>query len=319
MDYTKIVSRAWDIVKTNRYLWWLGILAGFGGSSAGMRWYNFGGSHSRTTPPNSPGLDQSMRAFQDMVAANAPILVWVGILLVIFIFCALYISYAAQAGLILSADAIEHKKKSHTFREAYRSGRPFAWRLFGMHVLLNLAMLGVFFILVSLAFILLLVAAGPGNLSGLDVAFGLLGIILFVIVVVVMVFLVSLVLELGKRALVLNDSTITDAIIKAKELLYYEFTSAFFASLVNSIVVMLAAIMFMIALLVSVGLLVAIGLMFFAFSTMLGLAYCLVASLAVVAALFTIGGLLCAYQSVYWTLSYEAIAYLAHHKKKSKE
>lgn len=170
MDYGKIVSRAWNITWTNKYLWLLGFLIALGGGAGNGANFNFssgqqsGGSRANLTNP------EGMEAFfRDFYQQNETLITTLGVTLIIF-FCGLmlfsvvmwFIRFVAEAGLIQTTVDIENGQVS-TFSKAMSAGRPFLFPLFITKLILySPLILIVGFTLLSLV----AVSLGAGSEAG---------------------------------------------------------------------------------------------------------------------------------------------------------
>jgi hypothetical protein len=127
MDYGRILSRAWEIIWENKFLWVLGFLVALGSSGGGGSFQtNFNSGGSGTSPQMQNLLDQ-----------YGVLLAGLGCLLVIIALIFWLVRMVAEAGLISSVERIEEGGKL-TLGEAFGSGRPFLGRMVGLNLLLHL-------------------------------------------------------------------------------------------------------------------------------------------------------------------------------------
>ena len=135
MDYSKLLSRAWNIVWEHKFLILLGVLvtlSGVGGGSgvsSGADFEREYGDFSLTPPPGMP--DWEITALPALTVAA--VILFVGLALVIGI--ALWVvSTIARGGLIAGASAIDSGASS-SFAQAWSAGWQKGWRLLGIGVL----------------------------------------------------------------------------------------------------------------------------------------------------------------------------------------
>lgn len=135
MNYSSLLSRAWNIVWEHKFLILLGVLvtlSGVGGgsgasSSADFEWQY--GDFPLTLPPEMP--DWETTALPALTVAA--IILFVGLALVIGV--ALWVvSTIARGGLIAGASAIDSVASS-SFAQAWSAGWQKGWRLLGIGIL----------------------------------------------------------------------------------------------------------------------------------------------------------------------------------------
>jgi len=135
VDYSKLLSRAWNIVWEQKFLILLGVLvtlSGVGGGSGVSSGTDFEweyGDFSLTPPPGMP--DWEITALPALTVAAVILLV--GLALVVGI--ALWVvSTIARGGLIAGASTIDSGAPS-SFAQAFRAGWQKGWRLLGIGIL----------------------------------------------------------------------------------------------------------------------------------------------------------------------------------------
>lgn len=140
LPYKKLLKQAWQIVKTNRFLWLFGLFLFWGNI------FNFIFSQSNdANQPVSPNVQDLTDWFNNHIGI-ALLLFFVMILFLVIMFV---LNYRAKAGLILSVKAIVNKQPTG-FKKELIAGKKYFWRLVGISLLLILAM-----------FLLGLVLGGP--------------------------------------------------------------------------------------------------------------------------------------------------------------
>lgn len=212
MDYGKLLSRSWQIVWNNKFMFVLGFLAALGGSggggSGGGSSYNTGGTSS----------DVALEQMQQFFEQYAPLLIGLlcfGLLLGLVLWL---VRLVAEASMISAAARIDAGEKM-TFSTAFAAGTAKLGRMVG----LGLVMFGPFavFALVGLAtFFGALLSAGVFETAG-DVApetvFGSMGAIglLFACLGCLAVpfgILVSIIYPFAQRGAVLQDLGVVESI-----------------------------------------------------------------------------------------------------------
>lgn len=348
MDYVAILKRTWEIVKTRRWLWGLGILAAATEGSGGFNFNgNFAGDALKMSPSPSPSVSPSLidgaqqahaastvsRVLGESVDRKAELIQmfmnagdWISQHWYIFVIFGLvaialwlicfYISYAANAGLILSAQAIEDDHKNLGFGKAFHAGRKYAWPLFGLNVLISLLVL-VATAVGFLAFVApLLFGIFNHNVTVIIAAgfWAFIGLIIFIILIVYL----NLVRGLAARALVLEDLGITQALARGGKLFRRHKGHTLISWLVSIGVGIVYGfvVMLVLAVIVAVGAILGIGLSTIgtnaAFVT--GLSIAGLVGLIIIIGLIILSGAYVSYYSVYWTLIYRALVHLDTHK-----
>lgn len=336
MDYGQLISRAWYYTKRYRFLWWLGLLAMFTeGGSFGSNFGNLGNLPSSSTPNNTPTPvpNTSTTSFIQRIPrvlgtsttdplANAfdyihqfIILNWVFLLIIFFlsiivVFGVLYISYSAKAGLILSVDTLEKSEQPLGFRPAYRAGRHFAWRLFGLNMLIGLIIFLMLLVFAAPTLILLTINQSTITVI-IAVLIGLIALIAFVIGIIYF----SLVVKLAERILVLHDSRIVKSLEDGRVLFRHQRSHVLITWLIPMALAIAAGLVILLGLLIVGAILFGIGLAVYVVANSVGaIIYGIIAGLALIAALLVTQGAFTAFVSAYWTLSYRAMEYLTNHQ-----
>ena len=165
MDFGQILSRGWNIVWQNKWMWLLGLLAALSGAANGGR------SNALNTRFSNPqelqeflGMDSSQWEAALERNLNQFIGVAVGLVsLLVLIGIALWLlSHAARAGMIKAAVALD-KGQAMTWREALGGG----WRYVLRLVLMNLALAAPIVVLVVAVAVVLGGAFGAAFAGGL--------------------------------------------------------------------------------------------------------------------------------------------------------
>ena len=218
MDYGNLLSRAWNIVWNNKFMFVLGFLAALGGGGNG----GSAGSNFRVGPRGVPS-DFSAEV-ERFFAQFGPLflgLACLGLLLVVVFWL---IRLAAQGGLISAAARIDAGEKV-TFGQAFSAGTSKLGRLIGI----NLLLYGPLLVVGIGAAILFFVTAGAAAFSAigasggrgeLETVAGTLGVfaICFVCLACLMIplfILVSVIHPFAQRGAVLQNLGVTASISHA--------------------------------------------------------------------------------------------------------
>jgi len=108
-------------------------------------------------------------------------------------------STIGQVGLIQGTLHAEQGIERHAFRELFDSGKPFFWRIFGLNVLISLAVFVVVLLLIFLAL--------SGTISG----FGLC-MLPFICLLIPLVWLINIVVKQANIAIVVEDINIIEGL-----------------------------------------------------------------------------------------------------------
>ncbi len=337
MDYSKIIKHSWDIIKRRKYLWWLGLIAMFAESGARLSFpsssgYNFGGN----TPAPPSNIPTNGTATLTSTFANIPRVlgtssdytieyfrlagVWLSeniillfVITVVFLLLLLligYISNTAMASLILSVDRIEKSKKELNFKESFREGLPFAWKLIGLNIFLSSIILAIILLLGLVSFTPYLINRSDGLLP--------LGMILFLFGLIPIFLLgiyLTIIRRLSSRYLVLNNGKILDSIKKARAIFHYNFGKTLLLWLLEAVINTALAFALIIAFAIGGILLAFLGYVLSLANNYFFGAIILVLIAAFLAALFAYSAVVTTYFSTYWTISFRALDYLYKTRK----
>jgi hypothetical protein len=346
MNYSFLLGRAWEIVRRHRFIWWLGLLAMFTGGGGGG--FHGGGSPgnfpSQTGPQHHKSLSDWSRSTQALpllprllpgglprvqmdivgglrmelerwfrqawprVQPLVPLIILGVLLLFLLGLVLLYFSFAAQAGLILSVQALEEQQIALGFARAMGAGRAFVWRLFGMDLLLGFGML-----------ILLMVLAAPVvalALLGRKLTVAIIGAVLIGIMVVLLFIVVAVYVSLlalfAARRMVLSDEGIMDGLAGAHKQVLGRLGTALVAWLVGFVVSLGYSVVIVLALLLVAGILAGIGYGVYLLAHWVGvILYAVPVGAALLVILFIVGGVFTGFLSSYWTLVYREFLDLA--------
>ncbi len=212
MDFGNILSRSWQIVWKNKYLFVFGFLAVLGSCNGGANNSNF--SFGSREAQLSPGDVE--RFFNNF----GPVILGLSCLFIIIFIVLWLVRLVAQASLISAAARIDAGEKV-SFGEAFSAGTGMLGRMVGI----NLIMYGPFTLIGLIAAVVALITAGGAiitELSGtspgdFEAIFTSLGIILFCFVclaclMVPLMIFISAIYPFAQRGAVLNDLGVVDSI-----------------------------------------------------------------------------------------------------------
>lgn len=234
MNYSQIISRSWEIVKKYRFLFWLGLLAGFttGGS------YNFDTSYFKTNNSSSVSsnntneiisyIEKIWQSISHWAQSNISTIIIFAIILVILWLVFLYISYAARAGLIFSVAKIESNDTQNLdFQSIISKGKEFFWRLIGLHFFTALLVMAPIILSVIGIFI---VASGDSN------RYAVLLILLFLLIIpfIIYIFIISSIALFAERIIILKNFPILQSMKDAWHIVKSKWTSILVLYLIQS-------------------------------------------------------------------------------------
>ena len=303
MELTRILTKCWKYVKNNRALWFLGLLGVFSeGTSYFFPSFPSEPSQSSSTVHTTfKGYASPAEYFQH----NPGVTLTLVVISVVVGLVVLYYSLSARAGLIVSVNALEERTDDAStlhFLPAFRKGKPFALRIFGVTLIVFFA--SVLFLLVF----------------GLPIAFGFTkvhatgGLVALVLAAVVafLLFLVggvtlNVMSELAERYIVLEDMRVMASFQAAYGRFRARLNDVLISWLVSIGMKMVLGIGLVVcvavSLLVAILVLGGIGLLIKA----------IVPFLAVLGVVFFFGllmlliGVISSFTSSYWTLVYRGV------------
>jgi hypothetical protein len=196
MDFGKLLSRSWEIVWNNKFLFVLGFLAALGsGGGGGGSNFNFGSSDFADVPLEFDWLGR-VELFWSQYGF---LIMAVGCCLLLFFIALWLIGLTAQAGLIDAVDRIDEDQAS-SFGEAWSAGVSKLLPLVGLSLLLTVPFL---------LFGIIAAAVGIGAVatdgSGIFVLLGFIVACLACFVALLAIF-VQILYPFAQRALVLEDA-----------------------------------------------------------------------------------------------------------------
>jgi hypothetical protein len=212
MDFAEILNKAWKIVWKFKVLWIFGIFAGCarGGGASGNSGYRAGSAGtSGPTPQLPPGFENNIQRFLGFFANPGVIAAFVAVIIVI-ILLSIFFSIVGRIGLIKGAVDADAGAEHLSFRELWRSGLHFFWRLLGLSLLIGSPALLFYLILVAGGVIVFLMyLSNSQNSSLVAAAPALLALIPVICVLACMILVLAVVISLlgpqAERAIVIEN------------------------------------------------------------------------------------------------------------------
>ena len=207
MNIGEVLAKAWKIIWKHKVLFIFGILAGcgqsnnWGGGNSGYQFSKGDRNFSGELPNWMRNLIERFSNLSEGQLVNIiMIVVLVGLLLIVL---AIFLSTVGRIGLIRGAQQADGGAEKLIFGELFSGSMPFFWRVFGLNLLVGLAMLTflLFFIL-------------PFTLLGfLTEGVGLLCILpFFCLLLAPLSWLVTLIVEQANIAIVVENVGITEGL-----------------------------------------------------------------------------------------------------------
>jgi hypothetical protein len=148
MNYSEILTRAWQIIWKHKVLWIFGILAGCAnsGGGGGGNGNNIRNTNSGQAPAQLQSYLDRMEQFIKSVPEQTWILIGIGALLLILILVVLkiFLGTIGTIGLIRGAQQADQNMEARlTFGELFKGSLPYFWRVFLLNLLVGLVFLVV--------------------------------------------------------------------------------------------------------------------------------------------------------------------------------
>lgn len=201
MDFGYVIKRAWQIIWKFKVLWIFGILASCGqasnsgGQNSGYR-YSFSGNDVNL----SPRIEQF---FNQLNPAIVALLIAIAIIVALFlIVIAILLGTVGRVGLIRGTVKAEQGAEKLTFGELWREGLSYFWRVFGLNLLIG--------IIIFLAVVILAILAVVFTIGTLGLF--VLCLLPIICVLIPVVWAISVIIEQANVALVVENLGIMDAI-----------------------------------------------------------------------------------------------------------
>jgi len=205
MDIGNVLSRAWQIIWKHKVLWIFGILAGCSGNGGGANNFRASYQGSESSQQFQPYMDQFQSMPQWLIALIVIVLILVVLLLVVL---SIFLGTIGRIGLIRGTQQAEGGAASLSFGELFSGSTPYFWRVFGLNLLVGLAIavIGILFAILAVA----------GTVVTLGL--GLLCLLPLVCVLVPVVWFVSVIVEQASIAIVIENLGVMDGLRRGWEL-----------------------------------------------------------------------------------------------------
>ncbi len=294
MNYGELVSSAFRITWENRYLWFFGFFVGSGFSFPSGN-FNYGGDF---------GDKQASAADFGSVASLGGIEIALIAVVTVLIIAFILLSFLSEGGLTDSVAAISRGER-RSFAPTWRAGRANMWRVFKVVVLAFLITIaGLLLIGGPLAGITIAIFNGTEDLVARIITGITVGLIALVALIVLGSAL-SIVVQLGLRHVVLEQSGAREAIRSGYRLFRARLGPAVLVFLL-AIALAIGVVIALILALLLVGLVLAIPAiaLFAGGGETAGFIAAGVAALILIPLFVTAAGAIGAFQHAYWTLAY---------------
>lgn len=307
LDYFGILKDAFSMVRHNRYLWYLGILAGggfgsgFSGGGNPSDFFQQDKDNSASAAPSSQtntsfDMNQVWSEVVRWMQDNWLLVAIIASTVVILIVVMTILSCMAKSGLVHSVDSLSKNEES-SFGKGMRFGWHRWWRVFGASFLIGLVVFAVFLALGIPVITLFFVSP-------------IIGVLITILVLPVFFFIAILsgvIFEYALRYISLKEGKAVTSIKNGMNLMKNTKKETFFIWLITVGVAMVAGIVLIMAMILVLLILVLLGLLFFILSPIAGMIYAGIAIIAFVIAIFTAGGFLSSLVSAYWTLCFKEL------------
>jgi hypothetical protein len=222
MDYSKILTRSFEVVWRYRALWLFGILLALvgGGSGGGGSGFSFPSSPGTTggregtqqpfTPPTLPQVN-----FESLI----PIFIAIGCGILLLIIVSIVLRFVCRGALIGLVSELESNQTSPAVGRGFRIGFSRFWSLLGIAFLINLPLALLTLLLLGLAALpivgALLSSGGRQGLEGIIAAGGITSVLIFCCVILFLILLQFVIYpfyEFIQRACVVENRGVVDSI-----------------------------------------------------------------------------------------------------------
>jgi len=318
MDYGRLISRAWQITFRHRFLWWLGILAGFTEMGGGFNFPNLGDFGKDWPKPShhdgqfsqlfqqfhfslsSPFGPEFSRQFDDLglLGMGIGLIIIIALLAFIIGLGIVVISTMARGGLIASVAGIE-RQEPVSFKQGFRAGYHAFWRIVGINLLVGLAVLGILALLAVPVIILAVTEHFVGAV--------ILGIFELLIFLPIAIYFGNLTMY-ALRIILIENGGVQASLSGAHQIIRRNIGPVLLVWLLGVAFGIGYAVALLVALLI---VLIPLALLGWAIYAGLGLAatiiYAVIFGLLVIAGMIFVQGLMSTFISSYWTLAYLAL------------
>ena len=304
MEFGEILTKAWKIIWKFKILWVFGILSscgqgGGGGGGGGNSGVQFSGNKV-DLPSGMSQFFYDLETFFNHIQGWQIAALIIGFFFFILILSAVFsaISTVGRIGLIQGTVKADAGADRLTFQELFNSGKPFFLRIFGLNLLIGLAIF-IFAILMILPIV---------GVAIFTLGIGLVCLIPIICLLVPVSWLASVVIEQANIAIVVEDLNIIDGLQRGWEVFRDNIGNMILMALIlviggGIVGIILAFPMFLVMVPILIGL---IGGSTtgndFLFGG--GIAVAVICFIAYLPVIIVLGGILQAYLKSAWTLTY---------------
>jgi hypothetical protein len=283
MDYGNILSRAWQIVWKYKILWIFGILASFvqAGTSSGTNIsYRFSSGDVGQGVSNLFGnVSQNTLIALGLMAAVVLLVLWL---------VAIFLGTLGVIGLVRGTLQADAGAQSLVFADLFSNSMPFFWRVLGLNVL-------AFLVIIILSPII-------GLLAVCTCGIGFIALVLFI----------QVYLQLANIGIVVENRGIMDALGRSWELIRSHFGDVLVMAILLGVVGFLVTLILGIPLFLTLGPVIVVMITGAVTGTKLAIPGGAIAAglcfLAYLPVLLILSGILRAFLTASWTLTYQRLA-----------
>jgi hypothetical protein len=319
MDYSRILTRSFEVIWKHRVLWLFGILLALvgGGSGGGSAQFGFPSVPSTNdgrngtvpfTPPTLPPID-----LQGLV----PVIIAIGCGILLLIVVAIVLRFVCRGALIGLVNELESNQTLPAAGHGFRIGFSKLWSLLGIALLINLPLALLSLLLLGLAALpivgALISSGGRQGLEGIIAAGGIAS-LLVLCCVAFFLFLLQLVIypfyEFMQRACVAGNRGAMDSIREGYGLVRKNLGGVFVFYILGIAIGIAFGILMIPVVLVLFVILFGAGVVayFAANSITTAIVIGAIVAIPVFLILLFISGIYQAFVSTYWTEGYLAVA-----------
>jgi len=200
MDFGAILSRTWQIIWKHKILWVFGILAGCTSANAGSS--NFRYTFQSDLPPRLQNFFNNTPGW-----VNASLIGLVILFVVVAVILAIFLGTIGRVGVIRGAVQADQETRKPEFSELFNGSMHYFWRVFGLNVLVGLAL--------AVIIVVFFVVGVLGSIVTLGL--GLLCFIPLLCLLVPVSWVIGVVLEQANIAIVVEDLGIMPGLQRAWE------------------------------------------------------------------------------------------------------
>lgn len=286
IPFIEILKQAARLVWQDRFLLWFGLLMALGSPGS----FNIGGNNQNISGQEER-FQNFLSAHWQLVAVLMVILIAVGIILFL-------VSLIAKAGAVKSVNLLSQNKKT-SFKEGWGSGKKYLGRLFGLAILLFLA---IFVLVIVLAIPVIYLIAAKSWLSAVLV--GILAIAIFI----PLGFIFTLTKTYAEFYIILSDLHVKSAVEAGYDLLLKNIGNSIIFALLLVVVSIVAGIVLLPIAGLALLILVPSGIAFYYLNKIAFGIFIVFAVLLFLAAILLVSSIFRTYAIAAWTLFFREIA-----------